>query len=604
MPVGAADIVPPVGQAVLPPSDLLISLPAPVLRLLIVFAGPIAAVRAVLEILLWMPERRVQSWMFLLLWWFTCLSGGYVFAWLTPLLLFAPLLPLQRLSLGERKTPVQTTPARPATSETLLQTLGDVHKILALLPPSPLPPVSATYGRFRALGARRLVRGLAVIWCLWVALDHALGTHVLVALIGTGLILAPSPPLAQVLHLASQSLAVRRTLALTFLLVFGSPDPGYRLDSPIGWLKSKWASSRRPSTVLASNPVAVSDPPAPADRAGHPIYFRFELHENQRWWMGLDWTSALLPQERPSWCDSHLLPVAPPQAFALPPTSSIDLPAPTPTDPRGALRRTATWRWLDDDWSFVKKVKGAPAPSDPTPAATPAPALRPTSGLFSPGDGRSPSIAETAFAKGLGKLKSVPIPGTPTSSAPAPARTPLDSHRQRTGSMSTEASYEDGVSSVAGQPGGSIPPADDETDADGWVYGDNKWENMTAKGGLGKFTRRRRWTRRAVCTESVHRISGAQASPSVEPPESGSGAATPMARPSIGDVPRAPASPSPKANATTASSVTSDEHREHRPIIAPVPAPSSIVPPAGNNTLDRDQQLKQRLKKAMGNMGA
>ena len=29
--------------------------------------------------------------------------------------------------------------------------------------------------------------------------------------------------------------------------------------------------------------------------------FRFEIYENQRWWMGLDWTHALLPGERPTW---------------------------------------------------------------------------------------------------------------------------------------------------------------------------------------------------------------------------------------------------------------------------------------------------------------
>lgn len=26
------------------------------------------------------------------------------------------------------------------------------------------------------------------------------------------------------------------------------------------------------------------------------------------------------------------------------------------------------------------------------------------------------------------------------------------------------------------------------TDAEGWVYGDNKWENMGAKGGLGRVS--------------------------------------------------------------------------------------------------------------------
>lgn len=491
MPGVVAD-APPAGPAPAT-TDLMTALPAPVLRLLIVFAGPIAALRAALEVILWKPERRVQSWILLLVWWFTCLSGGYIFAWLAPPILFAPLLPLQRFRLGERKTPVQTTPTRPATSETLLMTLGDVHKILALLPPSPLPPLSATYARFRQLGTRRLVRGLVVLWGLWIALDHILGTNVLVALMGTALLLAPSPPLAQVVHYLSKSLAVRRGLALIFLLIFGSPDRDYKLGSPIGWIKSKWASSRRPSVVLASSPVKNAEEPAPADRAGNPIYFRFELHENQRWWMGLDWTSALLPQERPSWCDSHLLPVAPPQAFTLPAPSSIDLPAPTKSDPRAMVRRTATWRWLDDDWSVVKKPKGASAAEPPPPIAPAAPSSRPSSGLFgtSPiaddGHARAPSIAEAAFAKGLGKLKSVPLPGAANPASPVAARNSADLRRQRTGSESTDSSHDDvAPPPTAGAVEGSIPEHDDETDADGWVYGDNKWENMMARGGLGK----------------------------------------------------------------------------------------------------------------------
>ena len=44
--------------------------------------------------------------------------------------------------------------------------------------------------------------------------------------------------------------------------------------------------------------------------------------------MGLDWTAALLPNERPSWCSPPpaLAPAAPPSAFALPaPTVSYTL---------------------------------------------------------------------------------------------------------------------------------------------------------------------------------------------------------------------------------------------------------------------------------------
>lgn len=31
------------------------------------------------------------------------------------------------------------------------------------------------------------------------------------------------------------------------------------------------------------------------------LVFKFVLYENQRWWLGLDWTTNLFPNERPAW---------------------------------------------------------------------------------------------------------------------------------------------------------------------------------------------------------------------------------------------------------------------------------------------------------------
>jgi len=44
------------------------------------------------------------------------------------------------------------------------------------------------------------------------------------------------------------------------------------------------------------------------------------------------------------------------------------------------------------------------------------------------------------------------------------------------------------------------------TDVDGWIYGDNKWEHPSDKGGMGKYTRYRRWTRVAVLREESEEI--------------------------------------------------------------------------------------------------
>jgi hypothetical protein len=125
------------------------------------------------------------------------------------------------------------------------------------------------------------------------------------------------------------------------------------------------------------------------------LRFAFTVYENQRWWMGLDWTAALLPGERPSWCSASQAALPPPAAFALPAPTTTFLSVDGVPDARE--QRTATWAWAEPEWRVVVRR-----------------------------DGESPVNVED-----------------------------------------TENSEE-------------------ITDADGWVYGDNKWESHSGKGGLGK----------------------------------------------------------------------------------------------------------------------
>lgn len=260
-------------------------------------------------------------------------------------------------------------------------------------------------------------------------------------------------------------------------------------------------------------------------------------------------------------CDSHLLPTSPPGAFTLPFSTFIVLPAPTASDPDAKVRRTATWKWLDDDWSIVRAGAGARAAStnplsstptvggiSPNPAddlashseatsgsvssarvGSPAKA-RPASGIFgtSPSDdtlaspasaataGRTQSIAEQAFTKGLERLKRAApvVAGVTGVSSPrssgeytrpgvAGASGIGGGGDRRTSQASDDLAAIDeriaagasangrmGSGAVAGMMGGGemIVEKDDATDVDGWVYGDNKWEGMGPKGGLGKVS--------------------------------------------------------------------------------------------------------------------
>ncbi|WWC70221.1 uncharacterized protein I206_104171 [Kwoniella pini CBS 10737] len=668
IPQGATTDPPP--PVILQSSDLISSLPAPFLRLLVLFARPISLFKSILEILLWRNGNRVPSWMIIGAWWAVCLGSSHAFRFLLPALIFLPFLPLERLRLHSApKQPTRNTALEPSTSDTLLSTLSDINAIYALLPPSPLPTITAIYDRFRQLGPIRLLRGLVVLWITWIALGHIIGYTTLLGILGSIVLLSPSPPLAHLTNLLSKSLFVRRSLALIFLFIFGSPpETSYHFSishfSPLGWLKSKWTTSRRPSLAFSfkpkfSGPVAsgsaIDDTDNHEEQEGSkkvekPIYFKFELHENQRWWMGLDWTSALLPNERPSWCDNHLQPVSPPQSFTLPPPSSIITPNPTSEDPNAKVLRTTSWKWLDDDWLIVKQGPGlvnststgnVPSPTIPQDdQGFTVPALqkegssssRPTSFIstfgssppsitaedtLSPG-ARAQSIAEQAFTKGLERLKARATSINPsatnvTSNSPRKQSADTTSFRARTMSQTSEDSYH--TDDPHGQSGNVnvnvqmpmgevIVDNDDATDNDGWVYGDNKWEGMSAKGGLGKFTRRRRWTRRAVLIESIIKLKS-QEPPIIVP----SSVSTPIPH----DITTGKSKPAPaiavtvkttdslgnkNPNLPTMKMKDNEEEMKNTGVIG-----TTSLSATGISTQSRDDVLRSRLKKAMGSVG-
>jgi len=185
--------------------------------------------------------------------------------------------------------------------------------------------------------------------------------------------------------------------------------------------------------------------------------------------MGLDWTGALLPGERPSWCGTSLLPVPPPSAFSLPPPTSVFLAVPSGK----RVKRTATWRWDEGEWGVLVNKEGA----------------------------------------GAKRIEKKP-PGLEDEEGGARIATRAASLlRERKASMGSNAEMSPGKDerdSSASASSGSDPVRDGggdlATDPDGWIFGDNKWEAPSTKGGMGKYTRYRRWTRIAVLEETVEEV--------------------------------------------------------------------------------------------------
>ena len=186
------------------------------------------------------------------------------------------------------------------------------------------------------------------------------------------------------------------------------------------------------STVVKSkskiDPKADSTTVTPAE----PMRFLFTIYENQRWWMGLDWTAALLPQERPAWSTASEEPISPPSAFVLPPPTTVYLP-----HEKGRAKHAATWTWDEDEWRVLRKLEG----SSTSRIERPLPSLK-------------EEIPSNRLLKAAGMMKDV--------------------------KDATHLGHEKDEEEE------DLELDEPLTDADGWIYTGNKWEGSSEKGGMGK----------------------------------------------------------------------------------------------------------------------
>ncbi|PWN44890.1 hypothetical protein IE81DRAFT_320864 [Ceraceosorus guamensis] len=295
---------------------------------------------------------------------------------------------------------------------------------LALLPPWPLFALSLRH-------ALLTIGTIALTWCApWAALiRHALWRSATIrrSVLGLLRILSGEPRRAFV------SGRVAYTGRSSSEHAVGGDDSKDELSVP-----SFFAAPRIGSAKSAKVNLDVT--------RHEDVEYQFTIFENQRWWVGLDWTAALLPQERPAWSDESNSPVSPPSSFSLPPARVTLKASPTSSNPAAYVRRLVKWQWIDPEWTVAGR--------DPLPG----------SGDFG-GSG-----SEEGALSGL-----------------------------RAGRRTSNASSGDRASDLP------FDLALLDVDADGWQYGDNAWEKMSRKNQMGRYTRRRRWVRRAVLVELVER---------------------------------------------------------------------------------------------------
>ena len=180
--------------------------------------------------------------------------------------------------------------------------------------------------------------------------------------------------------------------------------------------------------------------------------------------MGLDWTHALLPGERPNWSDLNLNLSLPPTTFQLPnSTSHQDI--------------NFTWNWFDDQWKVATPGHKSPF------------IILPLPNVNSDDDDSSPSIRHSISNKLI--------------HSHSHSNSYSNSQQSQQNSQSSHQSQSQSSSQQHQQSSQSLNVnLETPVDNHGWSYGDNQWERWSNKNGIGCYTRRRRWFRVATLTQT------------------------------------------------------------------------------------------------------
>ncbi|KAI0737636.1 integral peroxisomal membrane peroxin-domain-containing protein [Daedaleopsis nitida] len=428
--------------------EFLNTLPSPLTTTLVALAPTIARVRYVAQLLGW-KATWTDCWLFLAAWWAICLVPELALRYILPVA-----VPLLFLRL--RANPKTTQEAPPVTEDTLQRAISDLTIIHALTPSLPVftqpytPPMTV------------ILRTIAWLYTPYLLVTYLVRIRILVALTGT-LVLTWNARWSVILRRALwRSSYFRWSVYRAWSTISGQPLPPIKL-SP------QFQSDAKLVSVASTSPLAPTSTSASPALPDTSVRFLFTIYENQRWWMGLDWTAALLPGERPSWCSASQQPAAPPSSFTLPAATTVYTPAP---DGTRRVKRTARWRWEEHEWRVVVRREGAGTSRVERP-------------LPSAKEESTAAASASRILKAAGKMG--------------------EKRSDKEGQKAEEEGAEHGGPGSVDAHGHSEAEEEEEplTDPDGWVYADNKWEGASCKGGLGKYTRFRRWTRIAVLTETV-----------------------------------------------------------------------------------------------------
>ncbi|KAM0786782.1 hypothetical protein ACM66B_002216 [Microbotryomycetes sp. NB124-2] len=487
------------------PTDILLATPPAVLKFLTLSAPVIHGLTTLSNLLLWQGSF-FSSLLVLLAWWAACLFGEYLLRYGLPAAVLV-YIAVAYIASAATRHPARASIRRhrhqsnptltPATYSQLLNSSHLLAQRVHTLRLTLVVPLTQALS-FQPTGPGRPTPAYQTAWFCVTAYPLYLATTFFVPLrlitltIGSIAILWNAPFFRTLRTLLWRSAGIRWVCRL----LIGVASGGRGVEKELARTRSGvgvpglFGSKKVDRREVQEKPVKVvgggtTKEDQDADE-GEDVQVQFVVFENQRWWVGLDWTHALLPGERASWTDPALNPANPPTSFVLPPPSVTYTSSPTRSDPHSRLKRTTEWKWLDPEW----KVQRSTITGDAVPAA--GGGMTKSTSMFSVS---SPSDAVDA-AKAARRMSMQQEPGLTTTSTDVDASPLPGSDHAVLQGTNREAIADENLF------------VNWLVDDEGWQYGDNHFEKMGPKGGLGRYTRRRAWVRRAGLVERCERVSG------------------------------------------------------------------------------------------------
>lgn len=298
-------------------TDFLLSTPPQVLLLLTQAAPLLRGATQTAQVLSWSHPNSWASFAILLAWCLLCLFGDVIARYALNIVLLGSLgVGFLFSSATGKRTRYATQTMDAHKFEAVLDDASTCQKALAHFYVVMLDPVIALFCWHDPLKSRRLLRLLCTSYPAYLAFTYFVGARYLILVLGAVAFLAPSP-CAQVIWVNLNRSLAFRLLSSLLLCVFIDGGQGFTQV----WTRARHASSICFSDLHTTTPtehIGASSATATSDLSANDkssvlpkqqvassgqadILFTFSIYQNERWWIGLDWTQAMLPSERPAW---------------------------------------------------------------------------------------------------------------------------------------------------------------------------------------------------------------------------------------------------------------------------------------------------------------